>query len=105
MRPWRLQKVSELGHTVQEGRLCLLGQEVRAGGGAGVGGLAGIHASLLAGQTAQVAVTSASVTTLFLNRRSSSSSDEHLGLRSRKALGPGTHPAPHPMASLMLGWK
>lgn len=65
----------------------------------------GIHAIILAGQTAQAAVTSASVTTLFLNRRSSSSSDEHLGLRSRKALGPGTHPAPHPRASLILGWK
>lgn len=35
--------------------------------------------------------TSASVTTLFLNRRSSSSSEEHLGLRSRKALWSGTH--------------
>lgn len=40
-------------------------------------------------------VTSASVTTLFLNRRSRSSSDEHLGLRSRKALGSGLPTPPH----------
>jgi hypothetical protein len=38
-------------------------------------------------------VTSASVTTPFLNRRSSSSSDEHLGLVKEKLLGFVTHPA------------
>lgn len=48
-------------------------------------------------------VTSASVTTFFLNRRSSSSSDEHLGLGSRKALASGTHPAPHTFGKSFLG--
>lgn len=48
-------------------------------------------------------VTSASVTTFFLNKRSSSSSDEHLGLGSRKALASGTHPASHTFGKSFLG--
>lgn len=59
---------------------------------------------VLDGSGRQGAVTSASVTTLFLNRRSSSSSDEHLWLRSRKALESGTHPAPHTLGKSYLGW-
>lgn len=48
--------------------------------------------------------TSASVTTLFLNSRSSSSSEEHLGLRSRKALESRTHLASHTRPSLGRAW-
>lgn len=39
----------------------------------------------------KVAITSASVTTAFLKRRSSSSSDEHLGLVKEKLHLVGTH--------------
>lgn len=73
--------------------------------GRGLGGLAGSACKPIGwADSSGCKVTSASVTTLFLNKRSSSSSDEHLGLRSRKALGSGTHLAPHPMVSLILGW-
>lgn len=64
----------------------------------------GVLGPVLDGSGRQGAVTSASVTTLFLNRRSSSSSDEHLGLRLRKALESGTHPAPHTFGQSYLGW-
>lgn len=43
----------------------------------------GPHAALQLG--GQQSVTSASVTTLFLNRRSSSSSDEHLGVSVKES--------------------
>lgn len=45
----------------------------------------------------KVAVTSASVTTPFLKSRSSSSSDEHLGLVKEKLHLVGTHLTPRPV--------
>lgn len=75
-----------------------------SGGGRGSAGTCGLGRGQREACGSSGKVTSASVTTLFLNRRSSSSSAEHLGLRSRKALGSGTS-RPHTRGvSLISGW-
>ena len=70
-----------------------------------------MHASLLVADSSGCGATSASVTTLFLNRRSSRSSEEHLELGLRKAWGSATCSLHTPWQVLswgavgsMLGW-